>query len=302
MQEARRLNGPVIERKEPSLFHRPARKTVEAQLDYAYSLYDADRKRKAADAFSDLVHQWPETAQAVEAQLALAQVLHETGRARKAFDELQYLFDFYPGQFPFNEAIDIQYRIANHLMTGQGRRWWHFSSGEDLALPLFKKIVRNAPRWEKTPSALFNIGLIHESHKHYADAVSSYERLIYHYSDSPYAAEATFRRASCLYRITVRYHRDEQAHRRAMSALSRFITDHAGRPEIPEAQHLLDALKERLAKMVFDRAVYYDEYTDHQKSAVLAYDDFIRQFPSSPLKAVAQERIRALKYNRETIP
>jgi outer membrane protein assembly factor BamD (BamD/ComL family) len=47
--------------------------------------------------------------------------------------------------------------------------------------------------------------------------------------------------------------------------------------------------------MAYARAQFYDKLSRRPEAALLAYEDFVKNFPSSELAAIAQQRIDQLR-------
>lgn len=288
-------------KKQPSLFHRPAKKDPASQLIYADELLDQGRKKEARKQFINLVHQWHESREAPIAQFEAAKLLEESGDLGRAFDEYQYLFDFYPGSFPFDEVISRQFGIANHIRTARHGKVLGLPGFEapERALPLFRQIIENAPHWDRSFEARLYIGLIHERNKDYDKAMESYRKAEVTDPQNPLAGEAALRRVSCLYKIAQASPRDESALRDALSAMASFLRDYPDHAEADEMQELLDKTKAKVAKMCFRQAEFYETKARRPEAAILAYRDFIRNFPSSDLAETAAARINRLKAQTE---
>lgn len=289
------------EKKRPGIFHRPAKDSPASQLEYANRLLDTGKPRKAMKQYCALVHEWHDSPEAVTAQMACAELLEERRSYFRAFDEFQYLIDNYTGRFPYEQAIEHQFRIAHYLMTAKRCKFFIFPgfSAPERSLPLFEKIVQNAPDWDRTHQAQFFIGLIHEQIRQYGPAIKAYETVQYRYPDSYSAAESSFRRAYCLYITANTRPRDEAGCRNAVSALARFLRDYPGNENADIAQKYLYKLKKRLAAMHYERAVFYDRIAKRPQAALITYSDFIKKFPSSDMAAQANKRIEALKMELE---
>ncbi len=287
LQEAR-------DRKEPGFFRRPAKDDAEEQMKHADELKARGSLRKAAKAYKAIVHTWHESSLAVSAQMNYAEILLKRGKHRRSFDEFQYMVEHFAGQFDYNAVLDYQFRIANQLMTMKRGKFFIFPgfTSPERALPLLEQIIENAPDWDNTPQAQFNIGLIHEQAEDYEEAVISYEVVRSRYSDSDYAAGAAFRRAHCLNEMSKLLPRDERQCRLALMAVSGFLRNFTGDPNEETAMKYAEQLKSRLADLSYDIAVYYDKTARKPKAAVIAYSDFVRHFPSS-IKAVEADRRRA---------
>ena len=66
-------------------------------------------------------------------------------------------------------------------------------------------------------------------------------------------------------------------------------------PEAAEARARADELSARQTRMAFERAEFYDRVRRDPEAAVLAYGDFLKQFPNAPESARARERMEALR-------
>jgi outer membrane protein assembly factor BamD (BamD/ComL family) len=285
-------------KKEPGLlFHRPAKSSPATQLEFANRLFERGRLKAAVNEYNALVHKWHTSPEAPLAQLACARILYDMGKYRNAFDEYQYLIDNFAGQFSYDDALDKQFRIANYLMTAKRLKFLFFPGFkiEEQALPLFEKIVKNAPNWKNSAEAQYNIGLINEKMADYPSAISAYDTVRYRYPDSEKASDASFRRAYCLYLSANQNIRNETQCRQALSALAGYIADYPKHGSVELAREYRDKLDDRLAKMYYELAVFYDKTPGKGKAALIAYEDFMRKFPSSGLVGKAGERIETLK-------
>lgn len=292
----------AAERKTPAKrgthwYRHPARQTPLEQAAYAYGLLQAERLRAAQNAYQALVYAWPDSPQAAPAQLALAQVLQKRELYERAFDEYQYLIDHYAGQFNYTDVLQAQFQIANYLMTTKRGRFFFFPgfAAPERALPLFEKIIQNAPSWEKASLAQFTIGTIHELNDNDEEALAAYEVLMSRYPDSEWASSASYRAADCLRRLSQDRPQDENALNSARAALIDFIRSYPNDDRVPDARARLKALNVRKEAMALERARFYDRLRGHPEAALRAYEDFLRNFPSSDSAPLVTERIAALK-------
>lgn len=283
----------ISDRKEPSIFRRPAMENASEQLKHADELLAQGQDKKALKQYRALVHQWPNAPESSKAELAYAKLLMKRGKYAKAFDEFQYLIDNYAGQFDYEEVIDSQFRVANIVMTQKHFTLFVFPgfSSPERALLLFERVVKNAPDWAKAPEAAFYIGLINEQTGALEDAVRAYGVVQSRYSSSDYAAGASFRNGYCLYKMYKRTPRDEVLCRRALTALAGFVRDYAGDPNEINAKKYIEELKDKLTNMRYDIAVFYDYKAHNPRAAIIAYSDFVKSFPSSALAVKANRRI-----------
>lgn len=289
------------ERKHPSVFHRPARETPADQLAYADALLAEGRVKKAARQYRALVHKWHHADEAPRAQLAYAQLLEKRGKHEKAFEEYQYLVDFYVGLFPFDDVLDRQFRLANAVAAERHLTFFVFRGVEapELAIPLFEKILRNAPQWPRTPEIQQRIAVLHEDAGEDEEAVRAYALVLELYPDSPMAGDASYRRALCLCRLADDSPNNERALRDAVGACDSHLTEypsHAGTAEITAQR---DRHERALAAMFYERAWYYDHRARRPAAALIAYEDFLRQFPLAAQAEDAEKRAAELRKEKE---
>ena len=280
-------------------YRKPDFQTAAKQMDYAYSLYEKGLYRKAANAYQALVYAWPDSPEAPKAQLALAQVQEHRQLYAKAFDEYQYLFDYYPSQFDYQQILDRQFKIANYLMTTPKGAFlfFHGFQSPERALPLFEKIIRNAPAWERAPLAQLNIGIIHELNDENDEAVAAYEILQNRYSDENLLGQASFREAHCLYNIYKDRPNNEDACNAARAGLVQFIHTYPRHERVEEARTYLLTLNNQQAVRSFEQARYYDRIAHRPKSALIGYEEFLRRYASlnPDLTSQARSRVESLK-------
>jgi len=290
------------DRKRPGIFYRPAEDGPPAQLALARRLEEEGRLRAAARACQTLVHAWHSAAEAAEAQMALARILEQRNRHARAFAEYQYLVDNFPGRFPFTEVVERQYRIANHVMTARRGRLGRFAgfAFPDRALPLFEALVRSAPEWDRAAEARFRLGQLYRRTGDYMAAVVAFETLRYRYPGFAQMEDADFARAACVYELARTSPRDENLARDAVSALSEFMREYPRGGQAERAREMLDAVKEQLAGMYYERAAFYDKHRGRKpRAALIAYADFIARFPSSRLAERARARLERIKAESE---
>jgi len=289
-------------RKGPSIFHRPAEETAAAQLALAQGLEAEGRLRKAANAFQALVHAWHSSPQGAQAQLGLARVMESRRRYTRAFDEYQYLVENYAGRFPYADILERQVRIANHVMSSRRAAVGRFKgiAFPDRALPLYERIVHNAPEWRGAPEAQYQLGTLYQQTKDYLSAVTAFETLKYRYPGTSRIEEADFRRAECLHALARSRPRDETTCRDAISALAAFLVDYPESEDAAGAREMLDRQKQHLAGTYYARAVFYDRHRKRRpRAALIAYEDFIAKFPTSSLADRARARLEFLRENLE---
>ena len=288
---------PAVERKSSSWFHRPKKDTPAEQLAYADSLRDAGRDSRAASQYSALVHEWHESPEAPRAQFEYAKLLEKQGDYAEAFDEYEYLIRNFVSGFSFNEVVDRQYRVANAIMSTPGRFLWIIETAPDYekALPLFEKIVANAPRWSQTCQAQYDIAQIHERKGELDEAISAYEIVQQNFPRDALAVDAAFRQGECLARLARENPREERRSQAARTLLQRVLREHPNAHEAAQARQWLQEVVARLAAMAYERAQFYDRRSGNPKAAAIAYRDFLNKFPDDHRAAAARARLETLR-------
>lgn len=283
-------------KKRRSFFIRPACDSAADQLAHATRLLADGKLRAAAKQYRALVHAWHDSPEAPIAQMAYADLLEKRQRYVKAFDEFQYLIVHYAGRFSYEETLKRQFGIAHHLMNARHGKFLFFPGfrAADRAVPLFEQIVGNAPDWERAAESQFYVGVIQEEAGNHEEAVSAYEAVQYRYSGSRHAEEASFRQARGLCVISNTRPRNETACWDAISALDAFLKKYPHSDKAATAEEDRDKLHERLATMYYERALFYDKAAQ-RKAALIAYDDFLKNFPDSERAEEVGRRMAILR-------
>lgn len=290
-----------VERKEPGIFHRARMDRPAEQLAYANDLADAGRLGKARRAYLALVHNWHGAPEAAHAQLQVALLLEQEGDYRKAFEEFQYLVNRFAGEYPHRLVIEHQFKIANLLMNKRHFGFFFFPGfrAPAMTIPLFEQLVENAPEWERAPELQYRVGVLYEEDGDLRSAIRAYSDVESRYPDSDFAADAAFRKAVCMHAAALKRRNNEEGLRRAAHAFSAFLSRYSGHEQVETAQAHRRELNERLARLHYNRAVFYDDSANRKHAASMAYLELVREFPRSSLADVARERIAELKEEME---
>ncbi|MBP7568682.1 MAG: outer membrane protein assembly factor BamD [Acidobacteria bacterium] len=292
----------TVEKKGWFIFGRTAKPTAAEQWAYAQQLEQAGRANKAAKQYYRLIVRWPQAPEAGPAQYRYAQWMDRRGKLLHAFDEYQRLFDRFNGQFPFEEVLNRQFEIAEEVMTTKKGRFLFLPgfAAPERAIPLFEKIIANAPGSEKAARAQLLVGRAHELGKTYEDAIAAYLTTLNRYPGSAMAEEAGFHAAKCYYRLALENPNDEQLMENAWAAVAVFLTRYPGSDNALEAEVYRADLYDRRSELAFRRADFYDRISRRPEAALLAYRAFLKQFPSSKRVDQARSRVEALEAKLES--
>ncbi len=295
--DSRRLDEvEAPDRKSPSIWRRPAQPTPEEQLEHALVLEERGRRRAARRAYDALVHRWHASAEAATAQLAVARLYESSGRHLRAFREYQYAARHFSGQVAYRELLQRQFALANALRADLRRGWLGFGreANADQVVSLFRGIARNAPSWERAPECYLLMGRTFEDEGRFDEALLPYETLVTRYPGHALSEQAMFGIAHSRYRLALRSPRDERTLRHALSMLASTLRDHPGHPQREDLAAWSRELQGRLVRMALERAEFYDRIRGLPRAAIVAYQEFLRQFPEGPEAARARARIAEL--------
>jgi tetratricopeptide (TPR) repeat protein len=284
-----------LERKEPSLWRRPAEETPAAQLARARRFEQEGRRSHAISACDSLVHKWHNAPEAVLAQQALARLLEEDGQYERAFREHQYLIVYFAGQFPYLDALERQFREANAL-RGEGRTFLGITiESLDGVRRMYERILLNGPRWSRAPEVALAIGAVREAADETTEAVAAYEAAANRYPGTAAARDASWRGAMCRQQLAQRHPRDESLRVHAITALAAFERAYPDDPRVPEAARLRAALERSQMTSAYEQALFYDRSRKDRAAAVQAYRAFLLRYPDAPQRAEVEARLRKLE-------
>jgi outer membrane protein assembly factor BamD len=158
------------------------------------------------------------------------------------------------------------------------------------AVRLFEQIepaYRGKPQAQKLffmyPMALYKT-------KSYYTASYKFDSFVAGYPGSEKAEEASFLSAKSLYFLSPRFSLDQGDTYKALDKLQLFIDNYPNSQFMPEANQLVKELREKLETKAFEIAKQYHqtgEYFGDYNASIKAFDNFISDFPGTPLKEEA---------------
>jgi len=275
----------------------PAEATPGEQLIYADEAADRGKLRKASRHYRRLANFWPEAPEAPAALISLAELYKDKNHLRLAFKTYQDVINRYAGDFDYLDIVKQQVMLASEIQQERVGGFGFLPGFEapERAIPYYAQIITNAPQWEKVAEVHFTIGAIQEENKDYEEAMASYEQALSRFPDSPWAEPAEYHKALCMTELARERPNDDAAAESAWALLTQYLNNHAGSERSADALQLQAEMRQRLARSYFEKAHYYDEIVKRPKSALIAYQSFLEQFPNSEWTEQAQSRIETLK-------
>ncbi len=284
-----------LPQKKTSFWFSTSAASPDKQLAYARAKEAAGAKSSARKGYEALVREWPTAPEAAEAQYALARLLESLQKYERAFDEYQYLLTYYAGHCPFNEVLDRQYRIANHLLHNNRSMFGWKLSGLEPIRERFETIVRNAPRSAIAPEVMLVIGGIRVSAGERQEAVSVYDGLLNRFPKSPQAVSAGYLAAQCRYELSVRYSYNESRCRDAIGFIKATLGRTPAHPQKEQMTAWLNELTALLVEQNYRQAVFYDTRQRNAGSAKAAYRRFLTEFAESKYAPEVRARLAELE-------
>jgi outer membrane protein assembly factor BamD len=154
------------------------------------------------------------------------------------------------------------------------------------AIRIFEQI---APAYRGKPQAEKLFYMFAQSYyktKQYYLAGYQFESFVSGYPKSEKIEEAAFLGAKSFSMLSPEYSLDQTDTFKAIDKLQTFIDTYPNSASLPEANKTLKTLNEKIEKKVFENAKGYNTIMDY-KSALVAFDNFIADYPGTPFKESA---------------
>lgn len=176
-----------------------------------------------------------------------------------------------------SEDVGVKFDVATKMYEAKNY---------NKALRLFEQI---APSYRGKPQAEKLFFMFSQSYyltKQYYLAGYQFESFVSSYPKSEKTQEAAFLGAKCYSMLSPVYSLDQTDTTKAIEKLQTFIDTYPNSEYLPEANKIMKNLNEKLEKKVFENAKGYNTISDY-KSALVALDNFIADYPGTPFKEEA---------------
>jgi len=183
-----------------------------------------------------------------------------------------------------NEDAGAKYKMAEKLYNEAQEE--NDKSKYRKALRLFEQIVpqyRGKPQGEKV-TYLF-ADTYYQLKDNYL-AGYQFERFTSAYPNSEKLEEAAFKSAKSYYFLSPRYDLDQTETDKAMTELQKYVDAYPNGEFLEEANKLATDLRVKLEKKAYEIAKQY-HHIENYKSAMLAFTNFINEYPGSPFREAA---------------
>lgn len=286
-------------KKEPKWFafiNGPKMSNAADQLDWAKRCEADGSYSRARRAYDALVREWPASKEAPIAQKAVADILlNRELDYEEAFKEYRYLMDFYSFDCDYVATAETLYKVAE-LMREEGRTiiFFRFANTVDVRRA-YEAVVLRSPGSAFVPQAMLTIASLRQDEEKYEEAVKVYENLRNLYPDKPEALDALYNEAKVRMKLL-----ELHGYNRTRVLDTQSFLRQALRGSIPEAMRtdLNSWLEETSAleeEEAFKAAKFYDSRTRTKRSAITAYERFLKEYPMSDHASEVIARLEELK-------
>lgn len=288
------------EKKEPKWFHfwnGPKKDNPVDQLAYCITLIKDRNFDKAAKELDALVRDWPITKEAIKAQKALADIyLKYTFEYEKAVKEYVYLLDFYSFDHDYKLSAKRAYEAAERMREeGKTIVFFRFANTVDVRRS-YEAIVLRSPGADFIPDALLTIAGLREDDEQYELALAVYENLRNLHPSTPQAKEAIQREARVRMKLLAMYEYNRERQRDTIDFLKLQITNPELSQEVrDEIIAFLNQSSELNEQEAYLAAKFYDKPSRTRRSAINAYESFLRKYPASKYAGEVLDRLHELE-------
>lgn len=252
--------------------------------------------KRALKAYKTLVRKYPRDALAAGSLYHAAELTEQTNDLLTAAGLFRALVERYPSSSHFDDAIEAQFRIGEVYLAGKKLKLLGipFATSMDRAVEIFAAIIRTAPYGKYTARAQFDIGLAREKQHLNQAALEAYQAVVDKFPTDPLAADAQYQIGYIWFTTSKAGTRDLAATNNARVAFQDFLFRYPNSEKAAQAKANLQALGRKQTSTAYDVAKFYDKQK-HYRSAVIYYNEVIREQPGSPESEKAQRRINELR-------
>ena len=244
--------------------------------------------KKAAKEFDKLVRAYSNSKEAPKAQYYIGRCQENNEEYYAAFLAYQKAIDTYPHIENRDEIIKIEYDIGLLFYEGQKTKILGIEllPAMDKAVEIFEKVVANDRYGEYAVKAQFKIGESYNKSGQFAEGVAAFQKLIEEYPKSDLVGEAKYQVAYSTYRGSLGSDYDQEMTDEAIEEFEDFAKKHKIGSLITDADKVLDTLRERRAKSIFDIARFYERQR-HFSAAVVYYKEIADDYSDTSVAAEA---------------
>ena len=161
-------------------------------------------------------------------------------------------------------------------------------------MEIFEKVVNNDPYGEYADKAQFKIGECYNKDGRFGEAVMAFQKLIEEYPKSGLLDEAKYQVAYSTYRASMDHAYNQDMTDDAIEEFEEFARKGRARSLVADAGKVLDKLRERKARSIFDVAHFYERQHRYTSAAVY-YREITEKYSDTSLAAQALSKYTELE-------
>ncbi len=270
--------------------------TADQQYDYALSFYEARNYEKAIKELKNLVKKYPGSRVAPVAQYKLGTIHEEQNEYYKAFRAYQRIIENYPNSTHMNEVMEREFKIGNVFLSGKKPKFMGVPILPALpkAIEVFEQVAKNAPFGEYGDKSLFQLSVAYKRSGNFQKALETLQNLVENYPESPLLPDAKYQLGEVSYQMSKNINRSQEGLDTAEDYFESFLAEYPGANVRKKAKRLKRAIDEKNAEKNFKIAQYY-ERENYLESAVIYYEDVVRNYPDTSWAKQAKERLMVFR-------
>ena len=164
------------------------------------------------------------------------------------------------------------------------------------AIGLFTDIIPVYRGTQRAEEINYYYAMAHYKIRDYVLASHYFRTFTQAYPMNEHAEEFLFLAAYCKYLDSPRPSLDQTTSEEAISEFQIFINRYPGSPRVEEANRLIDELREKQERKIFEQAKLYFDLTDYV-AAVTTYNVLLRDFPDTQFREEALFNIVLANYD-----
>jgi outer membrane assembly lipoprotein YfiO len=264
----------------------------------ARRLFEDGKFGKSVKLCRRITHQFPQSSEAPAALEMRGEAHMHQRRFQLAFRALQKLMDKYPSYPNFENAIALEFQLAQRLAAGERNYFFGKIPGlkdREFAIRVFQHIVDRAPYSPQAPRALLQIANLGVKTKDPVVAIGALEQLIDEYAATEDAPRAYLLLAQVYSGMSPGPAYDQRAVENAINCFREFLLLHGDSPLAEEAEKKLAAMKNLLSANKLSVGDFYLRNRKSPNAAAIYYKSIIESAPNSPAALCAQERLGKIR-------
>lgn len=158
------------------------------------------------------------------------------------------------------------------------------------AIPLLEAFVQQHGGDARAPEAQMMLAKAHYAKHDYITAAAEYQRLVEAYPNSPLNLEARFAICQSYLQLSPKPALDQEYTRAALGHCQSVATSFPGTPQAEQATKVVADLNEKLAKKMYDNAIFYFKRRAYD-AAIVYFGQVLDTYPTTTLAPASLQKM-----------